>query len=64
MPQNSDDLPIADLQGIDDGWGVVGAALECTKCGEDTLFVWSWKGAIVTCQWCEQDHYVDKDYDY
>jgi len=61
---NVDDLPIADLYGIDDGWGVVGVGLECSTCQKLTMFVSSEEGEIVTCGRCGQKHYVDKDYEY
>jgi len=63
-PVNERSLPTAEIFAVyEDGVdGATGAGLECTRCEERTLFVFSWLGAIVTCVWCKQEHYVDKDY--
>ena len=57
-------LPIADLYGIDDGYGVVGVGFKCTRCEKHTRFVASFAGDVNECGHCGQDHYVDKDYEY
>lgn len=62
--ENFDNLPIAEPHGISDGWGVIGAGFECTKCNHRNQFVSFEAGDTLVCSSCGQEYYVDKDYDY
>lgn len=60
---NDDNLPIADIYAINDGYGVVGWGFHCSNCGVNNNFHCFYKDDVVECNDCMTEYYVDADYD-